>query len=63
MTDEFVEEIYAVRKQLMEECGGNLDGLFELIKQWQKEDPTRSGFECSGNRAGAIGDSQDVTTA
>jgi hypothetical protein len=39
MTDEFVEEIYAIRKQMMDECGGDFDKLLELIKRSQKEDP------------------------
>lgn len=40
MTDEFVDEIYAVRKQMMAECGGDLDRLLDRIERSQEEDPT-----------------------
>jgi hypothetical protein len=40
MTDEFVEEIYATRKEMMEECGGDLRKLGELIKRSQEDDPS-----------------------
>ncbi len=39
MTDEFVEEIYVTRKEMMEECGGDLRRLGELIKRSQEDDP------------------------
>ena len=39
MTDEFVVEIYAIRKQMMEECGGDLDKLLDHIERSQEEDP------------------------
>ena len=40
MTDEFVREIHAIRKEMMEECGYDLEKLGELIKRSQEEDPS-----------------------
>ena len=39
MSDEFVDEIYAIRKEMMEECGCDLQKVGELIKRSQEEDP------------------------
>ena len=39
MTDEFVEEIHAVCKAMMEACGHDLRKLGELIKRSQEENP------------------------
>jgi hypothetical protein len=40
MSDEFLAEIYAVRKELMEACGHDLKGLGELLKRSQDKDPS-----------------------
>jgi hypothetical protein len=39
MIDEFVEEIHAIRKKMMEQCGNDPRRLGDLIKQSQEEDP------------------------
>ncbi len=39
MNDEFVKEIHAIRKEMMEECGNDMKRLGELIKRSQEEDP------------------------
>jgi hypothetical protein len=39
MTDDFVKEIHAVRRAMMEECGNDIEKLGELIKRSQKENP------------------------
>jgi hypothetical protein len=39
MSDEFIDEINAIRRQMMEECGHDLKKLGELIKRSQEEDP------------------------
>jgi hypothetical protein len=39
MIDEFVAEIHALRKRMMEECGNDLKRLGDLIKRSQAEDP------------------------
>jgi hypothetical protein len=37
MSDEYIEEIDAIRVQMMEECGHDLKRLGELIKRSQDE--------------------------
>ncbi|MGA2031706.1 MAG: hypothetical protein ABSG68_05580 [Thermoguttaceae bacterium] len=39
MIDEFVEEIHAIRKEMMEQCGQDLRRLGDQIKRSQEEDP------------------------
>ena len=39
MSDEYIDEINAIREEMMEECGHDLKKLGELIKRSQEEDP------------------------
>ena len=39
MSDEYIDEINAIREQMMEECGQNLKSLGQIIKQSQEQDP------------------------
>jgi hypothetical protein len=39
MSDEYIDEINAIRRQMMGECGHDLKKLGDLIKRSQEEDP------------------------
>lgn len=39
--DPIVEEVHAIRKQMLEECGGNLGLLIKQLESWQAEHPER----------------------
>ncbi len=39
MSDEYIDEMNAVRRQMLDECGGDIQGLGKLIKRSQEEDP------------------------
>ena len=37
MKDQPLEEIWAIRRQVWEECGGDLDSLYEIYRGEQEE--------------------------
>ena len=39
MSDEFVEEIHAIRRQIAEECGHDIEKIGESFMKWQEEHP------------------------
>jgi hypothetical protein len=41
MTDEIVEEVYAARKKIWEECGGDFGKLVEQLMRRQEGQPER----------------------
>lgn len=52
--DPIVEEVHAVRRRLLEECGGDLEVLMNRLKEDEKEeDPSRLVSDASQVRASA----------
>ena len=45
MSDEFVEEIHAIRKQIVEECDNDFKKLAERFTRLQEQHPERLVFE------------------
>ena len=43
MKDEALEEIWTIRKQIAEECGGDLAARYEFYRQEQEEFVQRGG--------------------
>lgn len=39
--DPIVEEVHAIRKQMLEECGGDLELLAKQLEDWQEKHPER----------------------
>lgn len=39
--DPIVEEVHAIRKQMLEECGGDFDLLVKQLEHWQEQHPER----------------------
>jgi hypothetical protein len=39
MSDEFVEEIHAIRRQIAEECGHDIEKIGDYFMKWQEEHP------------------------
>lgn len=43
MKDEPIEEIWAIRRQVWEECGGDVDKLYEIYRREQEEFARQGG--------------------
>ncbi len=41
MEDPIVEEVHEVRRRILEECGGELDGLIQRLKTAESKDKDR----------------------
>jgi hypothetical protein len=39
MSDEFVEEIHAIRRQIAEECDHDINKICDYFMKWQEEHP------------------------
>ncbi|MGA2259460.1 MAG: hypothetical protein ABSG53_32700 [Thermoguttaceae bacterium] len=45
MSDEFVEEIHAIRRSLAEECGNDMHRIAEYFRRLEAEHPERLIYE------------------
>jgi hypothetical protein len=41
MSDEILEELWRIRREISDETGGTIKGLFAHLKEWEKTTPAR----------------------